>query len=195
MLPGLIRFVRAARFRLQRIWWRWLFIHGHSGTLSVAGKIRTDVPVLSNGRGRVEIAGRTRFGYALAPKYGRGDILLQARTQSSRIEIRAHTILSNNVSVIACERITIGEYCLIGDAVTITDSDFHELSPEGRHDGAGATAAVTIGNNVWLGSRVVVLKGVTIGDGTVIAAGAVVVNDVPARALAAGVPAKVIRSL
>lgn len=195
MLAGLIRFVRAARFRLQRIWWRWLFIHGHSGSLSISGKIRTDVPVLANGKGRVEIGGRTRFGYALAPKFGCGDILLQARTEPSRIEIRAHTILSNNVSVIACERVTIGEHCLIGDAVTITDSDFHELDPERRHDGAGATAAVTIGNNVWLGSRVVVLKGVTIGDGSVIAAGAVVAKDIPARVLAAGVPAKVIRTL
>lgn len=195
MIASLIRLVRACRFRIQRAWWRWLFVNGHSGSLSVSGKIRTDVPVLANGEGSVSIAGRTRFGYALAPKYGHGGILLQARTKTSRIEIGAHTIFSNNVSVLACERVAIGEHCLIGDAVMIVDSDFHELSPERRHEGAGASAPVTIGNNVWLGSRVTVLKGVTIGDGAMIATGAVVAKDVPPRALAAGVPAKVIRML
>lgn len=192
MIGPCIGFARAARLQFRRKWWRWLFLNGHSGSLSATGKIRCDVPVLANGQGRVEINGPVRLGYSLAPKLGNGDILLQARNATARIAIGAQTILSNNVSLIACEGITIGERCLIGDMVTITDSDFHELSPEQRHESCGKTAAVIIGDNVWLGSRVVVLKGVTIGEGAVVAAGAVVANDVPPRALAGGIPAKVI---
>lgn len=195
MLRSVVIFLRRVRLRFQTGWWRWLLLNGHSGTLATAGKLRLDDPVSANGQGRVEIADRVRLGYALAPKVGGGDILLQSRTPAARISIGAKTILSNNVSLVACDQIVIGERCLIGDLVTITDSDFHELSPEQRHEGAGQTAPVCIGDNVWLGSRVVVLKGVTIGDGAVIAAGAVVVRDIPPRALAGGVPAKVLRTL
>ncbi len=55
------------------------------------------------------------------------------------------------------------------------------------------TKPVKIGNHVWIGTRVTILKGVNIGDGAVIAAGSVVTKDIPAGSLAAGVPAKIIR--
>lgn len=58
---------------------------------------------------------------------------------------------------------------------------------------AKKTKPVCIGNHVWIGQRAMILKGVSIGDGAIIAAGAVVTRDVPAGCLAAGVPAKVIR--
>lgn len=53
------------------------------------------------------------------------------------------------------------------------------------------TAPINIGNHVWIGLRAIILKGVTIGDGAVIAAGAVVTNNVPANSVVAGVPARV----
>ena len=56
-----------------------------------------------------------------------------------------------------------------------------------------ATAAVTIGNNVWIGAKATITKGVTIGDNAVIGAGAVVTHDIPADCLAVGVPARVVR--
>jgi acetyltransferase-like isoleucine patch superfamily enzyme len=52
---------------------------------------------------------------------------------------------------------------------------------------------VRIGDHVWIGARAAVLKGVTIGDGAIVAAGAMVTHDVPARALVAGVPARLVR--
>ena len=64
-----------------------------------------------------------------------------------------------------------------------------------QRDDGGKTAPIHIGDDVWLATRAIVLRGVTIGDGAVVAAGAVVTRDVPERTLVAGVPARRIRSL
>jgi acetyltransferase-like isoleucine patch superfamily enzyme len=69
----------------------------------------------------------------------------------------------------------------------IRDDDEHYVG-----DGS-PTAPVTIGDHVWLGTRAIILKGVTIGDGALVAAGAVVTKDVPPKTLVGGVPARVIR--
>lgn len=153
------------------------------------------VPVRVDGSGRVAIGARLALGFSLAPRVGSGEILLQARTSNALIEIGADTTLSNGVSIIALDSVSIGRDCRIGDSVAIYDSDFHELSPATRNRSAGEVRPVTIGDNVWLGSRVMVLKGVTIGNNSVVAAGAVVAQCIPANVLAGGVPAKVIRGL
>lgn len=91
---------------------------------------------------------------------------------------------------IACHRaVTIGRDCAIAREVIIRDTDAHELAG-GEHR---KSAEIRIGDRVWIGTRAIILKGVTIGDGAVIAAGAVVTKDIPPRSLAAGVPARVIR--
>jgi maltose O-acetyltransferase len=68
------------------------------------------------------------------------------------------------------------------------------MEPERRNE-MPASAPIVLEENVWIGIRAIVLRGVTIGQGSVIGAGSVVVNDVPPRSLAAGVPARVIRTL
>ena len=90
---------------------------------------------------------------------------------------------------------TIGSRCLIGDAVLIMDSDFHNLSATGRHHLPAETSPVVLEDNVFIGSRVIILKGVTIGKDSVIGAGSVVVRSIPPGVIAAGNPAKVIRPL
>jgi len=87
------------------------------------------------------------------------------------------------------KKITIGKGCVIARHVLIIDSDAHHLLDSTRP----MTEEIKIGNNVWIGYRAMILKGVTIGDGSVIAAGAIVTKDVPEKCLVAGVPAKVIR--
>ena len=92
-----------------------------------------------------------------------------------------------NISVF--KEVAIGEGCVISENVIIRDSDNHKIKGNNKLE----TASINIGNHVWIGMNAVVLKGVTIGDGAIIAAGAVVTHDVPSNTLVAGVPAKIIK--
>jgi acetyltransferase-like isoleucine patch superfamily enzyme len=98
-------------------------------------------------------------------------------------------------SIVCEERITIGANVWVGCNSTILDTDFHPLIPSERAAKPldGATAPVTIEDDVFIGMNVLVLKGVTLGRGCVIGAGSVVTKDVPAGAVAAGNPAQIIR--
>lgn len=96
----------------------------------------------------------------------------------------------------ANQHIEIGQRVMCGVNVTITDCDRHPLDAVARFEGhPGVSMPVKIGDDVWLGMNVIVLKGVHIGDGSVVAANSVVTKDIPAGSLAAGQPAKVVRAL
>jgi len=98
--------------------------------------------------------------------------------------------------IAAQQQITLGNGVMCGANVTITDADRHPLDALARLRGEpGSCAPVVIGDQVWLGMNVVVLKGVTIGAGSVIAANSVVVSDIPPGCLAGGQPATVLRML
>lgn len=98
------------------------------------------------------------------------------------------TGFANDYFQIHCvNQITIGDDVLSGKEVFIRDSDVHYI------EGSEPTAPITIEDHVWIGTRATILKGVTIGEGSVIASGAVVVHDVPPHSLVGGVPAKIIK--
>lgn len=97
---------------------------------------------------------------------------------------------NSNIKIRCHEKIEIGEDVAISHDVTIMDSDAHE----GLWKGYEKTKPIKIGNHVWIGTRVTILKGVTIGDNAIIAAGSVVTKDVPNNTIVAGVPAKVIKT-
>ena len=88
--------------------------------------------------------------------------------------------------------ITLGDGCLVGHQVSIATIN-HDMDPDKR--GSMTFRPVVIWNNVWIGDHASILPGVTIGDGVVVAAGAVVTKDVPPRTVVGGVPAKVIREI
>jgi carbonic anhydrase/acetyltransferase-like protein (isoleucine patch superfamily) len=97
--------------------------------------------------------------------------------------------------IVARESIQIGANALIAEYVTIRDQD-HLFDGSGITSQSGfSTAPIVIGNNVWLGAKVTVTKGVTIGDNVVVGANSVVTRDIPANCVAAGAPARVIRNL
>lgn len=90
-------------------------------------------------------------------------------------------------TIVCKASIYIGDNTTIGERTIIRDNDGHSII--GRPD----AKPILIGNDVWIGARSTILKGVTIGDGAVVAAGSVVVEDVPSRCLVGGNPARVIR--
>lgn len=85
--------------------------------------------------------------------------------------------------------VRFGKAVAVGPELMLIDDDRHQLSGT-----RGAAGPIVIGDHVWLGSRVTVLKGVIIGDGAIVAAGSVVTKDVPAGELWGGVPARAIRA-
>lgn len=98
----------------------------------------------------------------------------------------------NGARIAAKTNITIGSHCHIAPDVVIMDSDFHDTA---SHDSEGASAPIVIGDKVWIATRAIILKGVTIGEGAVIAAGAVVTKDVAPYTVVGGVPAKFISNI
>ncbi len=109
-------------------------------------------------------------------------------------EIGENTYINYGVSISAKQCVKIGRDCLIGTYVNITDNNFHHVDPDRRNE-IPPSSDVTIEDNVWLGTRVIVLPGVTIGKDSVIGAGSVVTHSIPSRVIAAGAPAKIIREL
>lgn len=97
--------------------------------------------------------------------------------------------MNSNSSIACFKNIKIGHNAAIADNVIIRDSDNHCILDD-RHI---ESKPIVIGDHVWIGTNVIILKGVTIGDGAIIAAGAVVNKDIPPKTLAVGVPAKVIK--
>jgi maltose O-acetyltransferase len=91
-------------------------------------------------------------------------------------------------------RITIGDDTRIGPGVQLL-TPTHPLEPAERRAGWESAEPITVGRNVWLAGAVVVCPGVTIGDDTVVGAGAVVTRDLPPGVVAVGNPARVVRSL
>ncbi len=115
---------------------------------------------------------------------------------SAHIRLARGVQLNGTAITARSKTISIGHDTMIAPNCVVTDSDFHALWPaETRHikPAFERDADVTIGAHVWIGMNSLILKGVTIGDGAVIAAGSVVVRDIPAGSVAAGVPAKIVK--
>jgi maltose O-acetyltransferase len=183
---------------LRKVFWRLKAKLGsyRAGGQIVFGKTKIKVPLACAGnKGTIIIGDKSSFGDKYAPMSGDGRILLQARERATDITIGLNTSFSNNVSMIARESISIGNDFLCGDGVRIMDSDFHEVAPEQRLIGKGKTSSIVIGNNVWLGSGVMILKGVIIGDHSIVASGSVVTKNVPGRVIVGGIPSQVIRQI
>jgi acetyltransferase-like isoleucine patch superfamily enzyme len=162
----------------------------------VTGTPRILQPVLFVGPGEISLGEAVQFGWKASPLFYTGYCHVEVSRERSRIEIGDRTEFNNNL-MIKCDGagIRIGSDGLFGAHVEILDSDFHNLDPAGRKGGEPKTAPVEIGDNVFAGMGVRILKGATIGPDSVIGAGAVVTGSIPAGVIAAGNPARVVREL
>lgn len=105
--------------------------------------------------------------------------------------IKGKSFVNTNTIINCFERIEIGLGTFIGDDVRIQDSDNHIIIEHGAEK--KMTAPILIGDHCWIGKNAIILKGVKIGNGAIVAAGSVVVKDVPDACLVAGNPAKIIK--
>ncbi len=110
------------------------------------------------------------------------------------ITVGARTFINFNLTALDVAPITIGDDVQIGPNVQLL-TPTHPLAADPRRDKLEAARPIAIGNNVWLGGGVIVLPGVSIGENTVVGAGAVVTRDLPANVIAVGNPARIVREL
>lgn len=128
--------------------------------------------------------------------------------ENGKLKIGSHTYIGSNTQVGAIENVTIGNYVIISNYVRIIDNNNHPIEPVKRKAmilsgfynenwewNNSLSKAIVIGDNVWIGEFVRVLKGVTIGEGSIVGANAVVTKDVPPYTVVAGNPAKVVKYL
>lgn len=123
------------------------------------------------------------------------------------IRIRSNSSIRNGCIIYCAHEINIGKNVIFADHVIVSDTNHHPVSPQKRlamiNSGWGSdlwnwehaeSAPVNIGDNVWLGQYCRILKGVTIGENSIIASNAVVTKDVPSNCIFAGNPAKIVKS-
>jgi acetyltransferase-like isoleucine patch superfamily enzyme len=162
----------------------------------IEGRPKLNQPALFLGEGKVVFKGSVNIGVCQSPLYLSTYAYIDARRKASLIVIEDGVWLNNNAFLCSDGAgIFIGRNTLAGINLQIVDSDFHNLEPDKRMGFPYPVKPVHIGENVFLGSNVKILKGVTIGNNSVIANGSIVTKDIPENVIAGGNPAKVLRSL
>ncbi len=144
------------------------------------------------GRGvAVQIGKRGRIGFGRWVWIGHGTKL---RCHEGEIYIGSKTVFGQECTLSAYRHIYVGEQCIFADRVMLIDFDHSVVDIEVPVRKQGIYMRdVNVGSNVWIGHGAMILRGVSVGDNAIIGAGAVVTKDVPDNAVAAGVPARVIR--
>jgi maltose O-acetyltransferase len=123
-----------------------------------------------------------------------GELRITGPGHPSLLSFGSHTQISGPLRVDLGDRVTIGDRVHFGQEILLLTMD-HEFGPREERCGRLTSAPIRIEDGVWLGSRVTILPGVTVGHGSTVAAGAVVTHDVAPNSLVGGVPAKVLRDL
>lgn len=153
-------------------------------------------PALLLGDGSITFGAGVELGWPASVGYYSGYSHIEASTPDSFVEFGAGVQLNNNAFIKSeGPGIRIGERALLGSYVEIFDSDFHDLRAEHRRGGSPRMGLVELGEDVFIGDGVKILKGVVIGPRSVIGAGSVVTSEIPAGVIAAGNPARVVRTL
>jgi acetyltransferase-like isoleucine patch superfamily enzyme len=169
----LLRYLRRRLF--TRAGWRW----------------DTDGPVFFGSGLELQIARRGRIDLGRFVWLGHGT---KIRCHEGVVEIGAKTVLGQECTISAYHRVRIGEQCVIADRAMFIDFDHGVVEVERPIRSQGIyTREVEVGSNVWIGYGACVLRGVRVGDNAIVGTNSVVTKDVPANAVVAGIPARIIR--
>ena len=168
-----LRYLR--RRLLTRAGWRW----------------RTDGPVFFGSGLELQIARQGRVDFGRFVWLGEGT---KIRCHEGCVEIGAKTVIGQECTISAYRRVRIGEQCVIADRAMFIDFDHGVVEVERPIRQQGIYMRdVEVGSNVWIGYGACVLRGVRVGDNSIVGTNSVVTKDVPANAVVAGIPARIIR--
>jgi acetyltransferase-like isoleucine patch superfamily enzyme len=160
---------------LTRAGWRW----------------RTDGPLFLGSGLELQIARRGRVEFGRFAWIGHGT---KIRCHEGVVEIGAKTVMGQECTISAYKRVRIGEQCVIADRSMFIDFDHGVVEVERPIRLQGIyTREVVVGSNVWIGYGACILRGVHVGDNSIVGTNSVVTKDVPANAVVAGVPARIVR--
>jgi acetyltransferase-like isoleucine patch superfamily enzyme len=152
---------------------------------------RTNGPVFFGRRLELQIARGARVDFGRFVWLGDGT---KVRCHEGRVEIGAKTVIGQECTISAYQRVRIGEQCVIADRAMFIDFDHGVVEVERPIRLQGIyKRGVEVGSNVWIGYGACVLRGVHVGDNAIVGTNSVVTKDVPANAVVAGIPARVIR--
>lgn len=168
--------LRYLRLRLlTRAGWRW----------------RTDGPLFLGSGLELQIGRRGRVEFGRFVWIGHGS---KIRCHEGAVEIGAKTVIGQECTISAYRRVRIGEQCVIADRAMFIDFDHGVVEVERPIRTQGIYMRdVEVGSNVWIGYGACILRGVRVGDNSIVGTNSVVTRDVPANAVVAGIPARVIR--
>jgi acetyltransferase-like isoleucine patch superfamily enzyme len=152
----------------------------------------TRVGALTQVRGRVIVSNQGTMTLGERVRINAVQVPVElAALPNATLAIGDSTAINSGTSICAQSSVRIGSNCGIGNYCLIADTDFHEVG-DFKQTRVPEAKPVTIGDNVWIAARSIVLKGVTIGEGAVVCAGAVVATNVAPYTMVGGVPARVI---
>src|SRR5215213_3039526 len=174
--------------RYARLLWRYAWRR----FLTPAGwRWETDGPVFFGRNLQIQISRRGNVRFGRFTWIGDGT---KIRCHEGEVVIGRKTVFGQDCTISAYERVRIGEQCVIADRAMFIDFDHGVVEVERPIRLQGIyTREVVVGSNVWVGYGACILRGVQVGDNAIVGTNSVVTKDLPANAVAAGVPAKVIR--
>jgi acetyltransferase-like isoleucine patch superfamily enzyme len=190
-LPALVRFLlrnrmltpKYAGLALRLLWRRYLTPTGRRmalrGMLFLGGGVQLQIGP----------AARVTFGRWVWIGHG-----TKIRCHEGEVRIGDKTVLGQECTISAYQHVSIGEQCIVADRVMLIDFDHNVAEVERPIRTQGIYKRdVRVGNNVWIGYGAQILRGVSVGDNAIVGASAVVTKDVPANAVVAGTPTRVVR--
>lgn len=167
----------------------------YSNNAPKSGNCKSYQPVVMRGKGQIHFGKKVIFGILNSPHLHSSYIYIEARSPQATISFGNNVNINNGFSVISEKNIVIKDNVLIGYNCTITDSNFHDLNVDKRNEKDPEPKEVIIENNVFIGNNVSILKGVKLGENTVVGTGSIVTKSFPKNVVIAGCPAKLIRNL
>lgn len=182
-------------YSLQHLFWNTLNRLG-MGNIQIGKNFRSCGLIRVRNRGKIVIGDKVTINSApMANPIGGQERTILVAQKGAKITIGDGSGISN-CAIFAAKGVTIGRQVMIGAGVKIYDTDFHPVDFTARMENKPPKkAAVTIENGAFIGAHSIILKGVTIGEKSVIGAGSLVTGNVPANEIWAGNPARFIRKI